>query len=388
MVSAQKGHAAPERVATELRRVTELSDLINVAVLFGGRNTEHQVSCQSAVGVLSHLDRARYRVTPVHITVDGVWVPGVDQGPPADVSSLLEGFGTGDKGTGDKDTKPLASIAEALQVLSNVDVVFPVLHGPFGEDGTMQGLLQMAGTPYVGSGVLASATAMDKEYTKKILATAGFAVADGVVVRPDDETVGLADRERLGLPVFVKPARGGSSIGVSRVDDWDDLAAALDEARSRDSKVLVEAAVHGREIDVAVLEKADGTIVTAPALEIQIAEDRGFFDYEGKYTDAGTTFVIPADLNATQERLLAEAAVGVFRALGCAGLLRADFFLTERDGHSVPVVNEVNTIPGLTSHSQYPQMWQAAGVSYSRLLDEFIATALASGRREVAAVAG
>jgi D-alanine-D-alanine ligase len=359
-----------------------LSGLINVAVLFGGRNTEHQVSCQSAVGVLSHLDRTRYRVTPVHITANGVWVPGVDHGPPADVPTLLEGFGTDDK------QEPLASIAEALQVLSNVDVVFPVLHGPFGEDGTMQGLLQMAGTPYVGSGVLASATAMDKEFTKKLLATAGFEVADGVVVRPDDETVEQADRERLGLPVFVKPARGGSSIGVSRVDDWDDLAAALDEARSRDSKVLVEAAVRGREIDIAVLEKADGTVVTAPALEIQIAEDRGFFDYEGKYTDAGTTFVIPAALNATQERLLAEAAVGVFRALGCAGLLRADFFLIERDGHSVPVVNEVNTIPGLTSHSQYPQMWQAAGVSYSQLLDEFIATALASGRREVAAVAG
>jgi D-alanine-D-alanine ligase len=357
--------------------------MINVAVLFGGRNTEHQVSLQSAVGVLRHLDRTRYRVTPVHITADGVWVPGVDQGPPDDSDALLACVPAAESGV-----DPLTSIAAALQVLAGVDVVFPVLHGPFGEDGTMQGLLQMAGTPYVGSGVLASATAMDKEYTKKILATAGYAVADGVVIRPDDETVGQADRDRLGLPVFVKPARGGSSIGVSRVDDWDDLAAALEEARLRDSKVLVEAAVHGREIDVAVLEKADGTVVTAPALEIRIAEDRGFFDYEGKYADGGTTFVIPADLNATQERLLAEAATGVFRALGCAGLLRADFFLIERDGHSVPVVNEVNTIPGLTSHSQYPQMWQAAGVSYSELLDELIATALASGHRPVAAVAG
>jgi D-alanine-D-alanine ligase len=354
---------------------------INVAVLFGGRNTEHEVSCQSAVGVLRNLDRDRYHITPVHITGDGVWVPGTDAGPPEDVPSLLAGF------THDAPGDPLASIAGALQLLAGVDVVFPVLHGPFGEDGTMQGLLEMAGTPYVGSGVLASATAMDKEHTKTILSEAGFAVADGVVVRPGDETVAQADRERLGLPVFVKPARGGSSIGVSRVDDWDDLAAALDEARSRDAKVLVEAAVPGREIDVAVLEKADGTIVTAPALEIQIAADRGFFDYEGKYTDAGTTFVIPARLNATQQRLLAEAAVGVFRTLGCSGLLRADFFLTERDGHSVPVVNEVNTIPGLTSHSQYPQMWQAAGVTYSQLLDEFIATALAS-RRAVAAVAG
>jgi D-alanine-D-alanine ligase len=359
-----------------------LSGTINVAVLFGGRNTEHQVSCQSAVGVLRHLDRSRYRVTPVHITTEGVWVPGVDQGPPTDVDELLAPFGKAEP------SEPLASIAAALQVLAGVDVVFPVLHGPFGEDGTMQGLLQMAGTPYVGSGVLASATAMDKEFTKKLLATAGFEVADGVVIRPGDETVEPADRERLGLPVFVKPARGGSSIGVSRVDDWDDLAAALDEARARDSKVLVEAAVRGREIDVAVLEKADGTIVTAPALEIRIAEGREFFDYEGKYSDPSTTFVIPADLNATQERLLAEAAIGVFRALGCAGLLRADFFLTERDGHSVPVVNEVNTIPGLTSHSQYPQMWQAAGVSYTELLDELIATALESGHRPVAAVTG
>jgi D-alanine-D-alanine ligase len=361
-----------------------LSGTINVAVLFGGRNTEHQVSCQSAVGVLRHLDRTRYRVTPVHITTGGVWVPGVDHGPPADASELLAGFPSAPA-----SAEPLASIAEALQVLAGVDVVFPVLHGPFGEDGTMQGLLQMAGTPYVGSGVLASATAMDKEFTKKLLVTAGFEVADGVVVRPGDETVEPADRERLGLPVFVKPARGGSSIGVSRVDDWDDLAAALDEARSRDSKVLVEAAVRGREIDVAVLERADGTVVTAPALEIRIAEGREFFDYDGKYADPATTFIIPADLNATQERLLAEAAVGVFRALGCAGLLRADFFLTERDGRSVPVVNEVNTIPGLTSHSQYPQMWQAAGLSYGELLDELIATALASGHRPVvAAVTG
>jgi D-alanine-D-alanine ligase len=360
-----------------------MSGTINVAVLFGGRNTEHEVSCQSAVGVMQHLDREKYQVTPVHITTGGVWVPGVDSGPPADVKALLAMIPEGDV-----SASPLASIAQALQLMAGVDVVFPVLHGPFGEDGTMQGLLQMAGTPFVGSGVLASATAMDKEYTKKILTTAGFEVADGVVLRPDDETVEPADRERLGLPVFVKPARGGSSIGVSRVDDWDDLAAALDEARARDSKVLVEAAVHGREIDVAVLEKADGSVVTAPALEIRIAEDRGFFDYEGKYTDAGTTFVIPAELNATQERLLAEAAIGVFRVLGCSGLLRADFFLTERDGHSVPVVNEVNTIPGLTDHSQYPQMWAAAGVSYGALLDELIATALAPGRKAVAAVAG
>jgi D-alanine-D-alanine ligase len=348
-----------------------MSGTINVAVLFGGRNTEHQVSCQSAVGVLRHLDRDRYNVTPVHITTEGVWVPGVDHGPPADVEELLAMI----PGDGAPLT-PLASIAEALRVLNDV------------EDGTVQGLFHVAGTPYVGSGVLASATAMDKEYTKKILVTAGYEVADGVVLRPGDETVEPADRARLSLPVFVKPARGGSSIGVSRVDDWDDLAAALAEARSRDSKVLVEAAVHGREIDVAVLEKADGTVVTAPALEIRIAEGREFFDYDGKYADPSTTFVIPADLNATQERLLAEAAVGVFRVLGCSGLLRADFFLTERDGHSVPVVNEVNTIPGLTSHSQYPQMWQAAGVSYGELLDELIATALASGHRPVAAVAG
>jgi D-alanine-D-alanine ligase len=345
-----------------------MSALINVAVLFGGRDTEPAVSGRSALGVLHHLDRSRYRVTPVRITADGVLVAGSDHGPPTDVDELLA------MTPGPGAVTPLAGIAGVLRLLEDVDVAFPCLTGP---NGSVQSLCRMAGTPYVGSGLLAGATAMDREFTTKFLSAAGFAVADQVVLGPADETVAPADRERLGLPVFVKPARGGkpAGVGVSRVDDWAELPAALAEARARDSKVLVEAAVHGREIDVGVLEKADGTLVAAPALEIRPADDRGFRAFD------------PADLTALEQHLLVDAATRIFRVLGCAGLLRAGFFLTERNGRSVAVVNGITTIPGLTAASRYPRMWQAAGLSLGELLDELIGTALAAGRRPMAAVA-
>jgi D-alanine-D-alanine ligase len=262
-------------------------------------------------------------------------------------------------------------------VLRSVDVAFPVLHGPFGEDGTLQAVLEMAGIPYVGSGVLASATAMDKAFTKTILAAEGIAVADGVVLCGDDE-VGPADRERLGLPVFVKPARSGSSVGVSRVDDWEELEQAIVLARKHDTKVLVEAAVIGREVDVAVLQRPDSSIEVGPALEIN--HTASFFDFDVKYTPGAAEFVIPAVLEPAHRELLEDTARRVFEALGCAGLLRVDFFLTEVDGRAVVVMNEVNTLPGLTELSQFPQIWRAAGLPYAGLLDQLLSTAASTAR--------
>jgi len=337
---------------------------IKVAVLSGGRSGEHQVSRRSAQSVLANLDPARYLAEPVLITKTGQWV-----------------FGTG---------APV-SVFEAVDRLRTADVIFPTLHGPYGEDGTLQAVLELTGVPYVGNGVLASAAGMDKEFTKKLLAAEGVPVADAVVSRPTDPA-GLpaeAELHRLGLPVFVKPARAGSSLGVTRVTDWADLPAALEWARVSDPKVLIEAAVPGREIDLAVLEHPDGRLDVGPPLEIKVTGDRSFFDFDAKYDDPGTLFEIPARLDDAVTAELTDLAVRAFRALGCAGLARIDFFL--RDGVT-PVLNEINTFPGFTPVSQYPRIWQVAGLEYPELLDILLTNALArrtgrSGGR-MAAVGG
>ncbi|WIM96366.1 D-alanine--D-alanine ligase family protein [Actinoplanes oblitus] len=325
-----------------------------VAVIFGGQSAEHDVSCRSAASVLRYLDRGRYEVLPIRISRAGVWEIGRDTGTGAEFPPQPMRSG---------------SLIVALGVLRTVDVAFPVMHGPFGEDGTLQAVLVAAGVRYVGSGVLASATAMDKQFTKTIVAAEGIAVADGVVLRAGDDDVTPADRERLGLPVFVKPARSGSSVGVTRVDDWSGLQQAIALARKHDTKVLVEAAVAGREVDVAVLQHPDGTLEAGPALEIK--HGAAFFDFDAKYTAGAADFVIPADLRPDQRGLLAETAILAFRALGCAGLLRVDCFLTENG----VVLNEVNTLPGLTELSQFPQIWRAAGRSYPELLDLLLSAA-------------
>lgn len=317
--------------------------MIRIAVVYGGRSGEHLVSCESAASILAHLDPGRYDVTEVKITTDGEWL--VD-GEPVGIAGALRAFGA-------------------------VDVVFPALHGPYGEDGTIQSLLDFAGVPYVGNPVLASAAGMDKEITKKLLAAEGLRVADGVVLRQGDDDLTIADKLWLGLPVFVKPARSGSSIGVTKVTDWADLPAAIAAARAHDAKVLVERAVAGREVDVGVLEHPDGRLAAGPPLEIRVNE--GFFDYAAKY-EHGAVFDIPARLDPPVTALLQETALRVFRALGCRGLLRVDFFLPAAGGP--PVVNEVNTFPGFTAQSQYPQIWRAAGLDYAALLDVLITGAL------------
>jgi D-alanine-D-alanine ligase len=316
-----------------------------LAVIFGGRSGEHEVSCHSAESILLHLDRSRYQVVPIMITRTGSWIVDGDA----------------------------MSLPDAIRVLRTMDVVFPALHGPYGEDGTMQALLEHAGVPYVGNGILASAAGMDKEFTKKLLAAAGLRVADGVVLRPADEDVTAVARASLGLPVFVKPARAGSSLGVSKVTDWATLPDALRTARLADGKVLVEAAVPGREIDVAVLQHPDGRVVAGPPLEIRVAAGRAFFDYDSKYVATSTVFDIPARLDPATTALVQDRAVRAFHALECRGLLRVDMFLQPG---AEPVINEVNTFPGFTAASQFPQMWRAAGLEFRELLDVLIETAL------------
>ena len=266
------------------------------------------------------------------------------------------------------------------ELLAAVDVVFPVLHGPYGEDGTIQGLLELAGIPYVGSGVLSSAAGMDKEFTKKLLAAEGLPIGDFVVLRPRPDgsvpTLGLEDRERLGLPVFVKPSRGGSSIGVSRVSAWDELPAAIELARRHDPKVIVEAAIPGRELECGVLEFPDGSIEASTVGEIRVAGVRGredgFYDFATKYLVDAAELDVPAKVDDDISDEVRRLAVRAFTAIDCQGLARVDFFLTD-DG---PVINEINTMPGFTTISMFPRMWAASGVDYPSLVDRLIRLAL------------
>ena len=355
---------------------------VRVAVVFGGRSGEHAISCVSAGSVLANLDRERFDVVPVGITRDGAWVVGADD--PRELAIDGRALPSVDASRpalalpGDPTRGGLLVLepGRAGEVFAGVDVVFPVLHGPYGEDGTIQGLLELAGVPYVGAGVLASAAGMDKEFTKKLLAADGLPVGDHVVLRPGTATLTEAERERLGLPVFVKPARAGSSLGITRVTAWDDLDAAVATARQHDPKVLVEAAIVGREIECAVLERPDGMVVSSLPAEIRIVGEAAFYDFDAKYLDDVCEFDIPAKLDDDVVVRVQEAAVAAFRALDCQGLARVDFFVGP-DG--APVVNEVNTMPGFTPISMYPRMWAVTGVDYPTLLATLIDTALARG---------
>ncbi|WP_369638159.1 D-alanine--D-alanine ligase family protein [Nocardia sp. JMUB6875] len=361
-----------------------MTNRTRVAVVFGGRSNEHGVSCVSARTVLASLDPERYEAVPIGITREGAWVLG-----DADHRTLT----AGDRSlpTVDESGTALALTADPSRagalvpldgpgtVLGSVDVVFPVLHGPFGEDGTLQGLLELAELPYVGPGVLASAAGMDKEFTKKLLAAEGLPIGVQVVLRPGVATVAEADRERLGLPVFVKPARGGSSIGITKVDSWDDLDAAIAVAREHDPKVIVEAGIVGREVECGVLEFPDGRVEASVVAEIRMPEDDAevpdFYDFDTKYLDDVCEFDVPAKLDDDVSQQIRELAVRAFRALDCQGLARVDFFVTA-DG---PVINEINTMPGFTSISMYPRMWEATGIDNRELVSTLIETARVRG---------
>lgn len=305
-----------------------------VAVIGGGQNCEHDVSLASAASVAAGL-AAAYDVVPLTIDRDGTWHDG---------------------------RRVPMGLADAVRVLGRCDVAFPMVHGPRGEDGALAALCELAGVPYVGSGIRPGAIAMDKWATKLVAAECGIATARGRLV-----TRGTRDLRWTG-PVVVKPVAAGSSQGVSLAGTAADLEPAVESAFALDDRVLVEEVVQGREIDVAVLRRADGSVLAAPALEIVVP---GLFDYEAKY-GGHADFRLPADIDDVEAKALEDAALAVFDALGCAGVARIDFFLT--DGG--PVLNEVNTVPGMTEHSQVPRMFAAAGLTYPDLLDELVRAAL------------
>ncbi|HUL99404.1 MAG TPA: D-alanine--D-alanine ligase family protein [Mycobacterium sp.] len=359
---------------------------IRVAVVYGGRSDEHAISCVSAGSILHHLDPERFDAVPIGITRAGSWVLtsadperlAIKSGRLPEVTAVsgMELVVPADP----QRRGELIFFSGGLgQALTSVDVVFPVLHGPYGEDGTIQGLLELAGVPYVGAGVFASAAGMDKEFTKKLLAAEGLPIGEHVVLRPRQASLTEQDKQRLGLPVFVKPARAGSSIGVSRVSRWEELPAAIAEARQHDPKVLVEKAIRGRELECGVLELPDGTVRASTVGEIRIqgvrGREDGFYDFATKYLDDGAELDVPAKIDDETAQEVRALAIRAFHAIDCQGLARVDFFLTE-DG---PLVNEVNTMPGFTTISMFPRMWAASGVDYPTLLAAMVDTALARG---------
>jgi D-alanine-D-alanine ligase len=362
---------------------------IRVAVVFGGRSTEHAVSCASAGLILSAIDSERYEVLPIGIATDGRWV--LTSGDPARLAlssgsvPSVESVAVGDgeivsRGGPGGPALQVMSPGSVPRDLGSVDVVLPLLHGAYGEDGTLQGLLEMTGTRYVGAGVLASAAGMDKEYMKLLMSARGLPGGRYVVVR-DRDWRAVAERKRildeiaeLGWPVFVKPARGGSSIGITRVSVLDDVEPAIEAARAHDPKVLVEAAVDGIEVECAVLEGLDGGPPEASVPGQVIVDPRSeFYDFEAKYMASATTMRIPAPVPVEAASEIRRIACAAFDAISCEGLARVDFFYT-RTGQVL--VNEINTMPGMTPASGFPMMWAASGLPLPQLVDRIIQTAL------------
>ena len=384
---------------------------IRVAVVFGGRGPEHQVSCMGGGNMLGAIDRSRYEVIPVGITTDGNWVQVADapellqvtggQLPTVEAvaepgSQIVPWSGAGESRVAAAGVAAAGSVvasapAEIPHLFGEVDVVLPVLHGPYGEDGTIQGLLEMAGVRYVGAGVLASAVSMDKEYMNLVFAARGLPVGPYVVVRDRDwpgfsaaelaAAAGSVEAKRvlddiagLGWPLFVKPARGGSSIGTSKARDLAQLHEAIATARQYDPKVLVEAAIDGVEVEVSVLEGVDGAPPDT-SLPGQLLVDGGeeFWDFEAKYLDAASGMAIPAPIPDSAIEEVRRLGAAAFEAVSCEGLARVDFFYAA-DGRVL--INEINTMPGLSPASYFQKMWEVSGMPFPQLIDRLLQTAL------------
>lgn len=360
-------------------------DRVRIAVIFGGRSSEHHISCVSAGSILKALDPRVYEVIPIGITPAGHWVlapndpdrlsiqgailPTVDPQAPEVVLSV------------DPTAAGLAihRPEQSPQALGRVDVVFPVLHGPWGEDGTIQGLLEMAGVPYVGSGVLSSALAMDKGFMKALFQQAGLPLGPYEVITDAqwrvDQDGALARARSLGEVVFVKPARAGSSNGITKVSDPGSLVDAITAARAHDPKVIIESAIDdAREIECGVI--VDGTPKASRCAEIIVRSGHDFYDFEAKYLDDSVDLVVPAKLSPEVEATVQALAIRAFEAVACEGLARVDFFVTAA---GEVIVNEINTMPGFTPISMFPRMWAASGLDYPALIDHLVRDALRRG---------
>jgi D-alanine-D-alanine ligase len=342
-----------------------------VAIICGGCSSEHEISCISAGGVLSAIDRSKFEPVLIGISKSGKWFLLDDKTALTIKNGVLPVIP--DTGTPvSVDASGFTSAGQSLKI----DIVFPLLHGPYGEDGTIQGLLEMADIPYVGSGVLASAVAMDKSFAKPIFASHGIKVAAGFVARASDwakdKSAIQKQADQLGYPVFVKPARGGSSRGTTKVKSADAFAAALEEAHTFDPKAMVEQEIRGKEIECAVLEIA-GVAKASLVGQIMIDPKYDFYNFEAKYLDSATTIELPAAIDQKISDQIRTKAVDAFTALGCSGLARVDFFLT--DNNEV-IINELNTMPGFTATSVFPKMWAATGVQYTEVISHLLASAL------------
>ncbi len=337
-----------------------ISPKTRVAVLFGGRSSEHEISILSAASIISALAPERYEAAPVAITRAGEWLD------PQCSATLLP------TEVADRCCLEPIKISHQAGQSSGFDVVFPALHGPYGEDGRVQGLLDMADLPYVGSGVLGSACGMDKDVMKRLFLQAGLPTLPHVAIRRGQARDRCAEIERaIGYPAFVKPANLGSSVGIRRVQDRVALTEALEYAAEFDPKLIVEPGVDAREIECAVI----GNEAPEASLPGEIVTKAGFYDYEAKYVTDSAELVAPADLDPGQTRAVRDMAVQAFQAVGCAGLARVDFFIEKASGRVL--LNEVNTMPGFTSISMFPLMWGVSGLPYPRLIERLIALALA-----------
>ncbi|WP_392423874.1 D-alanine--D-alanine ligase family protein [Barrientosiimonas humi] len=355
-----------------------------VAIVFGGRSSEHAVSCATAAGVLRAIDRERFEVVPIGIARDGRWLLMADDPEPLRLTATNRPEVTGDTdvvvpaGSGPRNLI-VREPGQPPTELAGVDVVLPLLHGPFGEDGTLQGLLELADVRYVGSGVAASAVMMDKHLMKVVFSAAGLPVGPYVVITDKqwrrDPELAMDAVPALGWPVFVKPARAGSSVGISKVERFDDLRPAIEAAREHDPKVIVEAAVDGREIECGVLEGRGDSLPRASEIgEIEVVSNHDFYDFEAKYIDAeDVRLTCPADIPPQVADEVKELSVKAFDAAGCEGLARVDWFY--QPGGRL-VLNEINTLPGFTPSSMFPQVWKVSGLDYPQLITELIELAL------------
>jgi D-alanine-D-alanine ligase len=364
---------------------------IRVGIIFGGKSSEHEVSLASAASIISAIDGEKYEIVPIGITKTGRWVLGegakklipqkvIEAGrpilipPDPEIKEILLAprvAGVRSEAASTLSRRPSGGPLEN----AHVDVVFPVLHGRFGEDGTIQGLLELAGIPYVGGGVLASAAGMDKDVMKRLFREKGLPIAQFLLVRAEEFRSHKAAWKseiatKIRFPCFVKPANSGSSVGIHKIHSVKELDAAVADALQYDEKVLVEEGIAGREIECSVLGN-ESPLASLPGEVIPIHE---FYDYEAKYIDEGSRLIIPAKLTPSQTRRVQELAIAAFQAIDCTGMARVDFFLEKGTGKVF--VNEINTIPGFTKISMYPKLWEASGISYSELIDRLLQLAL------------